>query len=77
MEQQSVFEIPKRLATWKRNEMKYDTNHNRNSQSSYSAKAERDAEFFAHIREKLARPDTDAEDLPYALQDGWQATHRL
>ena len=69
VEQQRVFEISKRLATWKKNETKYETNHNRHGESSNAAKAERDAEFFAHIREKLSRPNTDAEDLPYALQD--------
>ena len=69
VEQQRVFEISKRLATWKKNETKYETNHDRHGESSNAAKAERDAEFFAHIREKLSRPNTDAEDLPYALQD--------
>lgn len=69
VEQQRVFEIPKRLATWKKNEMKYETNHNRHGESSNATKAERDAEFFAHIQQKLSQPDSDADDLPFALQD--------
>ena len=34
-----------------------------------TAREQRDAEFLAHIKEKLSRPDEDASDIPYALRD--------
>ena len=68
-EKQSAFEISKRLATWQRNEMNYANRNNTKFSQSGGTRAERDAEFLAHIREKMSRPDDDAEGIPYALRD--------
>lgn len=69
-EKQQAFEIPKRLATWQKNDLSYANRDNTRLGKPGSTREERDAEFFAHIQQKLARPDTDADELPYALRDG-------
>lgn len=68
-EKQPAFEIPKRLATWQKNDLSYANRDNTRFGQSGSTRAERDAEFLAHVREKLSRPDEDASDIPYALRD--------
>lgn len=68
-EKQPAFEIPKRLATWQKNDLSYANRDNTRFGQSGSTRAERDAEFLAHVREKLSRPDEDARDIPYALRD--------
>ena len=68
-EKQQAFEIPKRLATWQKNDLSYANRDNTRFGQSGSTRAERDAEFLAHVREKLSRPDEDASDIPYALRD--------
>lgn len=68
-EKQPAFEIPKRLATWQKNDLSYANRDNTRFGQSGSTRAERDAEFLAHVREKMSRPDEDASDIPYALRD--------
>ena len=34
-----------------------------------TTRAQRDAEFLAHIKEKLSRPDEDASEIPFALRE--------
>ena len=68
-EKQQAFEISKRLATWQKHDLSYANRDNTRFGQSGSTRAERDAEFLAHVREKLSRPDEDASDIPYALRD--------
>ena len=68
-EKQQAFEISKRLATWQKNDLSYANRDNTRFGQSGSTRAERDAEFLAHVREKLSRPDEEASDIPYALRD--------
>lgn len=68
-EKQQAFEISKRLATWQKNDLSYANRDNTRFGQSGSTRAERDAEFLAHVREKLSRPDEDASDIPFALRD--------
>lgn len=68
-EKQPAFEIPKRLATWQKHDLSYANRDNTRFGQSGSTRAERDAEFLAHVREKMSRPDEDASDIPYALRD--------
>lgn len=68
-EKQPAFEIPKRLATWQKHDLSYANRDNTRFGQSGSTRAERDAEFLAHVREKLSRPDEEASDIPYALRD--------
>lgn len=68
-EKQQAFEIPKRLATWQKNDLSYANRDNTRFGQSGSTRAERDAEFLAHVREKLSRTDEDASDIPFALRD--------
>lgn len=68
-EKQQAFEISKRLATWQKNDLSYANRDNTRFGQSGSTRAERDAEFLAHVREKMSRPDEDASDIPYALRD--------
>lgn len=68
-EKQQAFEISKRLATWQKHDLSYANRDNTRIGQSGSTRAERDAEFLAHVREKLSRPDEDASDIPFALRD--------
>lgn len=68
-EKQQAFEISKRLATWQKHDLSYANRDNTRIGQSGSTRAERDAEFLAHVREKMSRPDEDASDIPYALRD--------
>lgn len=68
-EKQQAFEISKRLATWQKHDLSYANRDNTRIGQSGSTRAERDAEFLAHVREKLSRTDEDASDIPYALRD--------
>lgn len=68
-EKQPAFEISKRLATWQKHDLSYANRDNTRFGQSGSTRAERDAEFLAHVREKMSRPDEDASDIPYALRD--------
>lgn len=68
-EKQQAFEISKRLATWQKHDLSYANRDNTRFGQSGSTRAERDAEFLAHVREKLSRPDEEASDIPYALRD--------
>lgn len=68
-EKQQAFEISKRLATWQKHDLSYANRDNTRFGQSGSTRAERDAEFLAHVREKLSRPDEDASDIPFALRD--------
>lgn len=68
-EKQQAFEISKRLATWQKHDLSYANRDNTRIGQSGSTRAERDAEFIAHVREKLSRTDEDASDIPFALRD--------
>lgn len=68
-EKQQAFEISKRLATWQKHDLSYANRDNTRFGQSGSTRAERDAEFLAHVREKLSRTDEDASDIPFALRD--------
>lgn len=68
-EKQPAFEIPKRLATWQKNDLSYANRDNTRIGQSGSIRAERDAEFLAHVREKMSRTDEEASDIPFALRD--------
>lgn len=68
-EKQQAFEISKRLATWQKHDLSYANRDNTRIGQSGSTRAERDAEFLAHVREKLSRTDEDASDIPFALRD--------
>lgn len=68
-EKQPAFEISKRLATWQKHDLSYANRDNTRIGQSGSTRAERDAEFLAHVREKLSRTDEDASDIPFALRD--------
>lgn len=68
-EKQPAFEISKRLATWQKHDLSYANRDNTRIGQSGSTRAERDAEFLAHVREKMSRPDEDASDIPFALRD--------
>ena len=68
-EKQQAFEISKRLATWQKHDLSYANRDNTRIGQSGSTRAERDAEFLAHVREKMSRPDEDASDIPFALRD--------
>lgn len=68
-EKQQAFEISKRLATWKKHDLSYANRDNTRIGQSGSTRAERDAEFLAHVREKMSRTDEDASDIPFALRD--------
>lgn len=68
-EKQQAFEISKRLATWQKHDLSYANRDNTRFGQSGSTRAERDAEFLAHVREKLSRPDEEASDIPFALRD--------
>lgn len=68
-EKQQAFEISKRLATWQKHDLSYANRDNTRFGQSVSTRAERDAEFLAHVREKMSRPDEDASDIPFALRD--------
>lgn len=68
-EKQQAFEISKRLATWQKHYLSYANRDNTRFGQSGSTRAERDAEFLAHVREKMSRPDEDASDIPFALRD--------
>lgn len=68
-EKQQAFEISKRLATWQKHDLSYANRDNTRFGQSGSTRAERDAEFLAHVREKMSRPDEDASDIPFALRD--------
>lgn len=68
-EKQQAFEISKRLATWQKHDLSYANRDNTRIGQSGSTRAERDAEFLAHVREKMSRPDEEASDIPFALRD--------
>lgn len=68
-EKQQAFEISKRLAIWQKHDLSYANRDNTRFGQSGSTRAERDAEFLAHVREKMSRPDEDASDIPFALRD--------
>jgi hypothetical protein len=68
-EKQQAFEISKRLATWQKHDLSYANRDNTRFGQSGSTRAEREAEFLAHVREKLSRPDEEASDIPFALRD--------
>ena len=68
-EKQQAFEISKRLVTWQKHDLSYANRDNTRIGQSGSTRAERDAEFLAHVREKMSRPDEDASDIPFALRD--------
>lgn len=68
-EKQQAFEISKRLATWQKHDLSYANRDNTRFGQSGSTRAERDAEFLAHVREKLSRTDEYASDIPFALRD--------
>ena len=68
-EKQQAFEISKRLATWQKHDLSYANRDNTRIGQSGSTRAERDAEFLAHVREKMSRTDEDASDIPFALRD--------
>ena len=68
-EKQQAFEISKRLATWQKHDLSYANRDNTRIGQSGSTRAERDAEFLAHVREKMSRPDEKASDIPFALRD--------
>lgn len=68
-EKQQAFEISKRLATWQKHDLRYANRDNTRFGQSGSTRAERDAEFLAHVKEKLSRPDEEASDIPFALRD--------
>lgn len=68
-EKQQAFEISKRLATWQKNDLSYANRDNTRFGQSGSTRAERDAEFIAHVREKMSRTDEEASDIPFALRD--------
>lgn len=68
-EKQQAFEISKRLATWQKHDLSYANRDNTRIGQSGSTRAERDAEFLAHVREKMSRTDEEASDIPYALRD--------
>lgn len=68
-EKQQAFEISKRLATWQKHDLSYANRDNTRFGQSGSTRAERDAEFLAHVREKMSRPDEEASDIPFALRD--------
>lgn len=68
-EKQQAFEISKRLATWQKHDLSYANRDNTRFGQSGSTRAERDAEFLAHVREKMSRPDEDTSDIPFALRD--------
>lgn len=68
-EKQQAFEISKRLATWQKHDLSYANRDNTRIGQSGSTRAERDAEFLAHVREKMSRPDEEASDIPFALHD--------
>lgn len=68
-EKQQAFEISKRLATWQKHDLSYANRDNTRFGQSGSTRAERDAEFLAHVREKMSRTDEEASDIPFALRD--------
>lgn len=68
-EKQQAFEISKRLATWQKHDLSYANRDNTRFGQSGSTRAERDAEFIAHVREKMSRTDEEASDIPFALRD--------
>ena len=68
-EKQQAFEISKRLATWQKHDLSYANRDNTRIGQSGSTRAERDAEFLAHVREKMSRTDEEASDIPFALRD--------
>lgn len=65
MELERTWSLERRLATWAKRQGEYERRTNQTSNGSKSTKAERDAEFLDHIREKLSRPDEDAVVLPW------------
>lgn len=68
-EKQQAFEISKRLATWQKHDLSYANRDNTRIGQSGSTRAERDAEFLSHVREKMSRTDEEASDIPFALRD--------
>lgn len=68
-EKQQAFEISKRLATWQKHDLSYANRDNTRIGQSGSTRAERDAEFLAHVRKKMSRTDEEASDIPFALRD--------
>lgn len=68
-EKQQAFEISKRLATWQKHDLSYANRDNTRFGQSGSTRAERDAEFLAHVREKMSRTYEEASDIPFALRD--------
>lgn len=68
-EKQQAFEISKRLATWQKHDLSYANRDDTRIGQSGSTRAERDAEFLAHVREKMSRTDEEASDIPFALRD--------
>lgn len=68
-EKQQAFEISKRLATWQKHDLSYANRDNTRFGQSGSTRTERDAEFLAHVREKMSRTDEEASDIPFALRD--------
>lgn len=68
-EKQQAFEISKRLATWQKHDLSYANRDNTRIGQSGSTRAERDAEFLAHVRKKMSRTDKEASDIPFALRD--------
>lgn len=67
MELERTWDVKRRLATWAKNSASYERRFNQTSNGSGSTKAERDAEWAAHVIEKLSRPDDDSDGLPPGL----------
>lgn len=64
MELERTWDVKRRLATWAKNSANYARRFNQTSNGSGSTKAEREAEWAAHVIEKLSRPDDDSDGLP-------------
>ena len=67
MELERTWCVDRRLATWAKREGEYGKRTNQTSNGSKSTKAERDAEFFRHVQEELAKPDEEPTLLPWEV----------
>lgn len=67
MELERTWDVKRRLATWAKNSASYERRFNQTSNGSGSTKAERDAEWAAHVIEKISRPDDESDRLPPEL----------
>lgn len=67
MELERTWCVERRLATWAKRESEYGRKNNQTSNDSKPTKAERDAEFFRHVQEELAKPDEEPTVLPWEV----------